>query len=271
MKRKTGLIDRGSLVAAAAATAALWVAMCWLSPAQAQSPTLTNLMRQFPLRVDGRPSSIATVGSEYRFTPRLTRKLGSVSWSIVNKPAWARFDISTGMLYGTPQEGHLGLNEDIRISVTDGVTTQQIPAFRLRVVKCLARREVQPLTAQAKPQVAPAAPLAVPMPEVGGTAPAQVQVRQQYVFTPQVQAGAVEGLTFAVIGKPDWASFDSRTGTLSGRPGPLQSGDYPNIRILASNGDSVVQLPAFNVTVVAGARTTVNRSAANPVKARTRA
>jgi hypothetical protein len=257
MKRRSALMDPGTWIAAAAATAALWVAMAWLSPAQAQSPTLQQLMKQFPLRIDGRASTIAQVGIEYRFAPQVLRKLGSVAWSIENKPVWARFDIATGTLSGKPSQRQMGVTENIRISVTDGITTQTLPAFTLRVVPLVPGAKPQP---EAKADCIPR-PGLQSLPLITSNPPTRIQTQQTYQFTPTVQGEVASELTFAVVGKPDWATFDNRSGALRGRPGPLQAGVYENIRILASDGESVVQLPAFSITVLGSARAAAMRSA----------
>lgn len=257
MKRRTALLDPGTWIAAACATAALWVAMAWLSPAQAQSPTLQQLMKQFPLRIDGRASTIAPVGVEYRFSPQVLRKLGSVAWSIENKPIWARFDIATGTLSGKPSQRQMGVTENIRISVTDGITTQTLPAFTLRVVPLVPGAKPQP---EAKADCIPR-PSLQSLPLITANPPTRIETQQPYQFTPKVEGETAAELTFAVVGKPDWASFDSRSGALRGKPGPLQAGVYENIRILASDGESVVQLPAFSITVLAGSRAAAMRSA----------
>ena len=266
MKRWTALLDSSTWIAAASATAALWVAMAWLSPAQAQSPTLTHLMQQFPLRIEGRASTVAQVGIEYRFTPQVLRKLGSVAWSIENKPAWARFDIATGTLSGKPSQRQLGVTQNVRISVTDGVTTQTLPVFTLRVVPLVPGSKTTP---EAKADCIPR-PSLQSLPLITSNPPAHIETLQRYQYAPTVHGDAVEGLTFAVVGKPDWASFDSHSGALSGRPGPLQAGVYPNIRVLVSDGERVAQLPPFSITVQAGNRTATSATRVSAVELPTR-
>lgn len=266
MKRWTALLDSSTWIAAASATAALWVAMAWLSPAQAQSPTLTHLMQQFPLRIEGRASTVAPVGIDYRFTPQVLRKLGSVAWAIENKPVWARFDIATGTLSGKPSQRQLGVTQNVRISVTDGVTTQTLPAFTLRVVPLVPGSKSAP---EAKADCIPR-PSLQSLPLITSNPPAHIETLQRYQYAPTVHGDAVEGLTFAVVGKPDWAIFDTRSGALSGRPGPLQAGVYPNIRVLVSDGERVAQLPPFSITVQAGNRAATSATRVSAVELPTR-
>jgi hypothetical protein len=54
-------------------------------------------------------------------------------FSIENKPAWANFNVLSGVLAGTPAMSDVGSNDDIRISVTDGRSTAYLAAFKIDV------------------------------------------------------------------------------------------------------------------------------------------
>jgi hypothetical protein len=58
-------------------------------------------------------------------------------------------------------------------------------------------------------------------------------------------------LTFAIAGRPAWASFNTATGALTGTPSAGQVGVYSNIRISVSDGQASTALPAFSITVTA--------------------
>ena len=56
-----------------------------------------------------------------------------LTFSIVNKPAWATFDTANGRLQGTPGPTHLGTTTGIVISVKDGAASASLPAFNVAV------------------------------------------------------------------------------------------------------------------------------------------
>lgn len=67
-----------------------------------------------------------------------------------------------------------------------------------------------------------------------------------YSFTPTVD-GAGGTLTFSIINKPDWADFDSATGTLSGTPSG--SGLFDGIQIMVNDGATTTALAPFSINV----------------------
>lgn len=84
--------------------------------------------------ISGTPTSSAKVNVAYSFQPSASDPDGdTLTFSIVNKPAWASFDTSSGRLGGTPSSSSTGVFADIRISVTDGKTTSSLQAFSINV------------------------------------------------------------------------------------------------------------------------------------------
>lgn len=80
------------------------------------SPTLNH-----PPVISGTPDANIFTGEAYSFTPTASDLDGdNLEFSITNKPYWASFDTSTGMLSGIPSNNDIGLYEDIIIAVTDG-------------------------------------------------------------------------------------------------------------------------------------------------------
>jgi predicted metalloprotease len=87
-----------------------------------------------PPTISGTPPTSATVGKSYSFRPTASDpEDATLTFSIVNKPAWAGFASSTGRLYGTPGSGRVGTYSGIRISVSDGVSTVSLPEFSITV------------------------------------------------------------------------------------------------------------------------------------------
>jgi hypothetical protein len=84
----------------------------------------------------------------------------------------------------------------------------------------------------------------------GAPAPSDL-TGQAYSFTPTTNDPYGRTLSFAVANKPLWASFDSRTGQLSGTPSSANVGAYANIVIAVSDGVATATLPAFSVQVLA--------------------
>lgn len=90
-----------------------------------------------------------------------------------------------------------------------------------------------------------------PLPIVlSGTPPTRVIAGQSYAFRPTVSGGkGSSAISFSIAGKPAWASFNRKNGTLSGTPTAANVGTYPGISISATDGSSIAMLPTFSITV----------------------
>jgi Putative Ig domain len=87
------------------------------------------------LTISGTPGAQALLGQQYSFTPTVTPSSGTLTFSITGTPAWATFSSSNGRLSGTPSSAQVGMTaSNIRISVSDGTTTANLPAFAITVV-----------------------------------------------------------------------------------------------------------------------------------------
>ena len=188
--------------------------------------TITVVGANAPPTISGTPAGSVTVGSSYSFRPTARDANGdALTFSITNRPAWARFDSGTGRLSGTPGSTNIGTYSNIVISVCDGRNRAALPAFTITVVGANAP------------------------PTISGTPAGSVTAGNSYSFRPA--AGDPEGatLTFSIVNKPAWAVFTTSTGRLYGTPGSSRVGSYSNIRISVSDGQSTVSLPAFSITV----------------------
>lgn len=104
---------------------------------------LSSSLPAFSIRVDlpnrapviyGKAAQSVTVGETYQFVPGVSDEEGDVlTFSITNKPSWARFSATTGELSGTPTSADVGFYSSIQIKVTDGVATTALPAFAIEV------------------------------------------------------------------------------------------------------------------------------------------
>jgi len=86
--------------------------------------------------ISGTPGTAISEGHLYTFTPTASDPdiSNNLSFSIINQPGWASFDISTGTLSGTPTAADIGSTSGIIIGVSDGIVTVNLPAFDLAVV-----------------------------------------------------------------------------------------------------------------------------------------
>lgn len=98
-------------------------------------PTITEITNFAPV-ISGTPSNVAAEDSAYTFTPTVTDTNSSdtQTFSITNKPTWATFSTTTGVLTGTPANLDVGVTTGIVISVTDSANaTVSLSAFSLTV------------------------------------------------------------------------------------------------------------------------------------------
>lgn len=74
-----------------------------------------------PPTISGIPATGVDEDSPYSFTPDADDidQGDTLTFSIQNRPGWASFDTGTGTLSGTPENGDVGLSENIIITVTD--------------------------------------------------------------------------------------------------------------------------------------------------------
>ena len=179
--------------------------------------------------IQGTPATQATVGQTYTFTPVGQDADGdTLSYTITNKPTWATFSQTTGVLTGTPAAGNVGATSGIVISVSDGNETDSLAAFTLTV--------------------SAAAPTNRP-PTISGTPPTSVTVGNAYVFRPVGSDPDGNALTYTQTGKPTWLNFSGTTGRLSGTPTAANVGTS-RITITVSDGSLTATLPAFDLTVM---------------------
>jgi hypothetical protein len=176
--------------------------------------------------ISGAPATTVTADQAYSFTPTASDPDGNaLSFSIVNRPGWATFNNGTGRLSGTPTPAQAAEYVDIRITVSDSMTSASLPAFSITVE-----------TGNHAPTIS------------GAPATAIVE-GQAYSFTPVASDADGDTLSFNITNRPSWATFSASTGTLSGTPGAGTVGTYSNIQIRVSDGTVEASLPAFSIAV----------------------
>ena len=178
--------------------------------------------------IGGTPSASVIAGHTYNFQPTATDPASKkLTFSILNAPSWTTFNATTGMLAGTPTAAQEGRYSNIVISASNGTSNVSLPAFTIAVT----------------------APAANDTPVIGGTPATSAVAGQMYRFQPTASDPAGKVLTFSIVNRPTWASFNTATGLLSGIPTSAQAGSYPGIGIRVSNGNSYAALPAFSLIV----------------------
>jgi hypothetical protein len=86
-------------------------------------------------------------------------------------------------------------------------------------------------------------------PRISGNPATAVTVGDAYSFAPTASDADGDSLTYSIANMPDWASFDSATGELSGQPTLGDIGTYSNISISVSDGTASASLSPFTITV----------------------
>ncbi len=103
-----------------------------------------------PPLISGTPVNIVTENGAYRFTPVASDpNSDTLIFSILNKPVWANFNTSNGILAGVPTASHIGTTSGIVIRVSDGTNTVSLSAFNITVQRITASLDplgCQPMT-----------------------------------------------------------------------------------------------------------------------------
>jgi hypothetical protein len=191
------------------------------------TPPTTNT----PPVISGAPVTSVETGTPYTFVPTASDANGdTLTFSITNKPSWATFNTSNGMLAGTPSA--TGTFNGIAISVSDGSASASLAPFSITVT----------------------APTSNHPPTIGGTPATTATQGTLYSF--QATAADADGdpLTFSIANRPTWATFNVNTGTLQGTPGAGNVGTFSNIVISVSDGKASTSMGAFSITVASSNR-----------------
>ena len=186
-----------------------------------------------PPQITGVPPNFAQVGQLYQFTPSATDADGdTLTFRIENRPDWATFSPSTGRLEGTPPSTPTRCTTSVLISVSDGKSASELPAFSITV------------QGTTPPENTP--------PTISGTPATSLVAGNAYEFIPQVVDPDGQTLAFTISGKPAWAEFDTVTGRLWGTPAASEVGTSSGIVISVSDGVASASLPGFSIQVTGG-------------------
>lgn len=86
-------------------------------------------------------------------------------------------------------------------------------------------------------------------PRVSGTPSSIATAGSAYSFQPSASDPDGDSIEFQVSNKPTWASFDPRTGQLTGTPSEADVGTYAGIVITAFDGRATTAMAPFSITV----------------------
>ena len=86
------------------------------------------------------------------------------------------------------------------------------------------------------------------LPAIGGAPPVAVTADHDYRFIPTM-TGSTGLVSFSIINKPSWASFDTGSGALTGTPTVADAGAYSNIVIGVANAVGAASLAPFSISV----------------------
>ena len=91
---------------------------------------------------------------------------------------------------------------------------------------------------------------------INGVPGTLVQAGEAYRYVPSVSNPTGRVLSYNVLNKPDWATFNETTGELSGTPEASDVGFSGNIEIGASNGTNSATVGPFRIRVTADVQVT---------------
>ena len=97
-------------------------------------------------------------------------------------------------------------------------------------------------------------------PVISGTPPTAVAVGKSYWYKPTATTPTATRCVSPSRTSRRWAIFESKSGVLRGTPKSHNVGNYPNIRITASDGRATDSLPLFTITVTSSSASTSNRA-----------
>jgi len=97
-------------------------------------------------------------------------------------------------------------------------------------------------------------------PQISGTTVSSVKANDMFSFKPAATDVNGDALSFQIQNKPVWATFNTVTGQLSGKPTAENIGTFANIVISVSDGVATATLPAFSISVTKNAVNTATLS-----------
>jgi hypothetical protein len=186
----------------------------------------------------GKPQTSIDVNLLYFFQPEASDPDGDLlEFSIANKPEWAQFDPNTGSLQGIAASDDASLADNIVISVTDQNSIVSLASFSITLHGTYVADRSGDAAAVSSP------------PDIWGTPNTSVVVERLYSFVPEASDADGDALSFSIVNKPTWASFDTTTGRLQGSPTGADVGTSEPIELYVTDGTGIAALSTFTITV----------------------
>lgn len=183
-----------------------------------------------PPVISGEPRVSVLEGEDYEFVPTASDPDGDpLIFNVSGKPGWMDFDSQTGRLSGQPRGNNVGMHRGIVVSVSDGEDEAILDPIDVNVL--------------------PASSVDNEAPTISGEPASSVTVGSFYDFVPQVADAEGDPLSFQIVSRPSWASFDATIGRLSGTPQSSHVGVYAGVVIRVSDGISTTELGPFVISV----------------------
>lgn len=137
-------------------------------------------------------------------------------------------------------------------ALAGGVTSVTVPNLPVNAHKIYARLRYKMGTVWALQDTTFYAAGTNHKPTITGTPATTVKVGSAYAFTPTASDDDGETVSFSIVNKPSWATFNAKTGKLMGTPKATHIGTTSNISIRAKDERAgVTAMTTFSVQVVA--------------------
>jgi len=194
------------------------------------SETASATQVNHPPVISGEPVLKVVEGDLYDFRAKASDPDGDpLIFSVSGKPAWMTFDSETGQLTGRPNGKDVGKHKGIVVSVSDGQDEATLDPMDVEVVAASTVTNEAPV--------------------ISGTPPSEAIVDSFYDFVPTVSDAEGDPLSFQIVNRPAWATFDAAIGRLSGTPAVADIGIDSDIVIRVTDGTSVAELGPFVISV----------------------
>ncbi|MEA2050462.1 MAG: putative Ig domain-containing protein, partial [Campylobacterota bacterium] len=86
-------------------------------------------------------------------------------------------------------------------------------------------------------------------PTISNTPSTAIEEESTYTYTPNTTDSDNDTLVYTIVNKPTWATFDTTTGKLTGKPDVNSSNTYKDIVISVSDGIDTTTLSNFDIVV----------------------
>jgi hypothetical protein len=200
------------------------------APTVTRSFGVTQLPNSVPVINQGSSTTVTMSedGTPTAFALSLTATDGdndTLSWSILGAAQHGSASVVGGVVSYTPSANYNGSDSFI-VQVSDGEGAASITV----------NVTVTPVN---------------DIPVISGVPVTSVKQDVAYSFTPTASdIDTADTLTFSIVNKPTWATFNTATGVLSGAPSKTDVATTAGIVISVSDGTASASLPAFAIEVV---------------------